>query len=189
MAPQQGTQANLFGQINVAFLSKTHYYFSQGLHSSASCHVVLAFILSVLLSFPQLKYQGNKDISPFDTHPTSMRVAIASFLLYCFAYDAKLRSFENHRHQTYAFIVCRGMVNFGWLAVVSLPSILFPNSLGPPLYFLYILFLAGELLHRRLQMLWNWVYQIIVNRVPLMLPNRLTTYSLSNTGGVPRLQV
>ncbi|KAL7199443.1 hypothetical protein ACSBR2_021669 [Camellia fascicularis] len=82
--PQQGTQANLFGQINVV-LSMTHYYFSQGLHSSDSCHAVLAFILPLLLSLLQLKYQGNKDISPFDTHPTYVLVAIASLLLYCFA--------------------------------------------------------------------------------------------------------
>ncbi|THG08477.1 hypothetical protein TEA_020864 [Camellia sinensis var. sinensis] len=150
MAPQQGTQANLFGQINVTFLSMTHYYFSQGLHSSASCHAVLAFILPALHSFLQLNYQGNKDISPFNTHLTSVCVAIASFLLYCFAYNAELRFSENHCHQTYAFNVCRGMTCFGWLVVVSLASILFSNSLGPPLYFLYILFLAGELLRRRL---------------------------------------
>ncbi|KAL7199438.1 hypothetical protein ACSBR2_021664 [Camellia fascicularis] len=69
------------------------------------CRAVLAFILSLLLSLLQLKYQGNKDISPFDTHPTSVRVAIASFLLYCFASDPELRSSENHRHhQTYALI-------------------------------------------------------------------------------------
>ncbi|KAL7182717.1 hypothetical protein ACSBR1_041409 [Camellia fascicularis] len=186
--PQQGTQANLFGQINVAFLSMTHYYFSQGLHSSASCHAILAFILPLLLSFLQLKYQGNKNRSPFDTHPKSVGVSIASLLLYCFVYDAELRSSENHRHQTYAFIARRGMVCFGWLAVVSLASILLPDSLGLPLYFLYILFLAGELLRRHLQMLWNWVHQIIVSRVPLMLPSRLTAHSFSNTGGTPRLQ-
>lgn len=167
----------------------TDYCFSLGLHSSTSCQAVMAFILPVLLSFLQLKYQGNKDISPFDTHPTSVRVAIASLLLYCFAYDAELRSSENHRHQTCAFIARRGMACFGWLAVVSLASILLPNSLGPPLYFLYILFLAGELLCRCLQMLWNWVHQIIVNRVPLMLPSRLTAHSFSNSGGIPRLQV
>ncbi|KAL7199432.1 hypothetical protein ACSBR2_021658 [Camellia fascicularis] len=151
--PQQGTQAKLFGQINVV-LSMTHYYFSQGLHSSDSCHAVLAFILLLLLSLLQLKSSEN-----------------------------------HHHHQTYAFIACHGMSCFGWLAMVSLASILLPNSLGPPLYFLYILFLAGELLCRRLQMLWNWVHQIIVNRVPLMLPSRLTAHSFSNTSGIPRLQV
>ncbi|KAL7184715.1 hypothetical protein ACSBR2_026791 [Camellia fascicularis] len=94
---------------------------------------------------------------------------------------------ENHRHQTYDFIARRGMVCFGWLVVVSLASILLPNSLGPPLYFLYILFLAVELLHRRLQMLWNWVHQIIVSRVPLMLPSRLIAHHFSKTGVIPRL--
>ncbi|KAL7182720.1 hypothetical protein ACSBR1_041412 [Camellia fascicularis] len=119
---------------------------------------------------------------PFETHPKSMGIAVASLLLYCFAYDAELRSSATHRWQTYQFLARRGVVLFGWLAVVSLASILLPDSLGSLLYSLFVLFSSGELLSHRLQMLWKWVHQIITGRVPLMLPSRLTAHSFSNTG-------
>ncbi|KAL7182725.1 hypothetical protein ACSBR1_041417 [Camellia fascicularis] len=105
--------------------------------------------MSVLNSV-QIKYQG-KDISPFD-------VSIASLLLYFFSNDAQLRSSQRHRWQTYVFIIARrGMVIFGWLGLVSLASILLPDSLGPAVYFLYILFSAGELLGHRLSLMFpSW---------------------------------
>ncbi|GMP95753.1 hypothetical protein CsSME_00044676 [Camellia sinensis var. sinensis] len=157
--PQQGTQTNLIGHINVSFLSiTTHSYYclsqqqqhSTSSSSSASCHAVLAYIVPVLLCFLQIKYQ-KKDIFPFDTYPKSLAVSIASMLLYCSAYYAELKSssYKDHRYwQTYA---CHGTVVIGWLGLVSLASILLPDSVGPLLYFLYILFLAGEFLGR-------WLY-------------------------------
>ncbi|KAL7184721.1 hypothetical protein ACSBR2_026797 [Camellia fascicularis] len=85
--PQQGTQTNLFRQINFSFLSITahsYYYLSQrqSTSSSASWRIVLAFMVPVFLTFLQIKYQG-KNISPFDTYPKSLGVSIASLLLYC----------------------------------------------------------------------------------------------------------
>ncbi|KAL7215169.1 hypothetical protein ACSBR1_027351 [Camellia fascicularis] len=66
-----------------------------------------------------------------------MGIALASLLLYC---HAELRSSTSHRWQTYQFLARRSVVVFGWLAVVSLASILLPDSLGPLLYSLFVLF-------------------------------------------------
>ncbi|GMP83581.1 hypothetical protein CsSME_00037440 [Camellia sinensis var. sinensis] len=187
--PQQGAQTNLFGQINVSFLSiTTHsYYLSQQQSTSSSsalCHPVLAVIIPALLSFLQIKYQGKSNISPFDTYPKSLGVSIASLLLYGISYYTELKpsSYEDHhRLQTYARY---GTVVFGWLLFVSLASILLPDSVGPLLYVLYILFLAGEFLRCQLQMLWNWLYQIVMGKVPVMPSSWLTTSrAFSNSRG------
>ncbi|GMP95752.1 hypothetical protein CsSME_00044675 [Camellia sinensis var. sinensis] len=186
--PQQGTQTNLFGQINDSFLSiTTHSYYNlsqqESTPSSASWHAVLAFIVPVFLTLLRIKYDG-KDISAFDTYPKSLGVSIASLLLYCSAYYAELKSssYEDHRRlQTHAR---HGAVVFGWLGLVSLTSILLPDSVGPLLYFLYILFLAGEFLCRPLQMLWNWLHHIVMGKVPVMPPSWLTTaHAFSNSRG------
>ncbi|KAG5539913.1 hypothetical protein RHGRI_020212 [Rhododendron griersonianum] len=138
--------------------------------SLESCHTVLAFIVPVLLNLLQIKYQGNQ-LSPLDTHPISMVISVASLLLYCLGYHAK------SRWPTYALVVSRGMVVLGSLSVVSLASILFPDSFGPVLlYTLFVLFSAAELL-----MLFKWVHRKIMG----MLPSQLTTAAFSNTGGVP----
>ncbi|KAF7137791.1 hypothetical protein RHSIM_Rhsim07G0111700 [Rhododendron simsii] len=134
-----------------------------------SCHTVLAFIVPVLLNLLQIKYQGNQ-LSPFDTYPISMVISVASLLLYCFGYHAK------SRWPTYALAVSRVMVVFGSLSVVSLASSLFPDSFGPVLYTLFVLFSAAELL-----MQFKWVHRKVMG----MLPSQLTIAAFSNTGGVP----
>ncbi|KAF7138579.1 hypothetical protein RHSIM_Rhsim07G0111100 [Rhododendron simsii] len=129
----------------------------------------MGLFVPVLLSLLQIKYQGNQ-ISPFETHPISMVIFVASLLLYCLGYNAK------SRWPTYALIISRAMVAFGSLSVVSLASILFPNSFRPVLYFLYVLVTAAELLK-----LLKWVHRKIVG----MLPSQLTsTAAFSNIGGV-----
>ncbi|KAL7171061.1 hypothetical protein ACSBR2_035844 [Camellia fascicularis] len=138
----------------------------------------------VLLSFLQIKYQGKNNISLFDTYPKSLGVSIASLLLYGISYYVELKSSsyeDHHRSQTYAR---HGTVVFGWLFLVSLASILLPDSVGPLLYVLYILFLAGEFLRRQLQMLWNWLHVIVRSKVPVMPPSRLTmSRAFSNSRG------
>ncbi|KAI8546619.1 hypothetical protein RHMOL_Rhmol07G0133200 [Rhododendron molle] len=162
---------NFFAQINVSSIMSISNYFSHPtpLPSVNSCHTVLAFIVPVLLSLLQIKYQGNQ-ISPFETHPISMVIFVASLLLYCLGYHAKVR------WPTYALVVSRGMVVFGSLSVVSLATILFPDSLGPVLYMLYVLFTAAELLK-----LLKWVHR----KIMVVLPSQLTTVAFPDRGDVP----
>ncbi|KAL7165053.1 hypothetical protein ACSBR2_040858 [Camellia fascicularis] len=183
--PLHSSQRNLFGQINVAIVSMSYFFFQQQelSTSSASYHSILAFIAPVLLNFMQIKYQ-KMEISPFQTHPKSMGVAIANLFLYCFVYDAELRSSSS---QTYAR---HGMVVFGWLGLVSMASFLLADSLGPLLYSLCLLFSAGEFLCRGLKMQWNWLHnQIVMGRVPLMLPSRLRAQAFPYTRAIPQPHV
>ncbi|KAF7139597.1 hypothetical protein RHSIM_Rhsim07G0111200 [Rhododendron simsii] len=160
---------NFFAQINVASISISNYFSHPPPPPSFnSCHTVLAFVVPVLLSLLQIKYQGNQ-ISPFDTHPISMVISVASLLLYCLGYHAK------SRWPTYGLVVSRGMVVLGSLSVVSLASILFPGSFGSVLYTFFVLFSAAELLK-----LLKWVRRKIMG----MLPSQLTTAAFSNTGGM-----
>ncbi|KAI8546616.1 hypothetical protein RHMOL_Rhmol07G0132900 [Rhododendron molle] len=116
---------NFFAQIYVVSVSISNYLLQPPPPPSLeSCPTVLAFIVPVLLGLLQIKYQGNQ-ISPFETHPISMVISVASLLLYCLGYYAK------SRWPTYALVVSHGVVVFGSLSVVSLASILFPYSFGP----------------------------------------------------------
>ncbi|CAL5429634.1 unnamed protein product [Camellia sinensis] len=183
--PLHSSQKNFFGQINVAIVGMSYFFAQQEEQStsSASYHSILAFIVPVLLNFMQIKYQ-KMEISPFETHPKSMGVAIPSLLLYCFVHDAELRSSSS---QTYAR---RGKVVFGWLGLVSMASIFLADSLGSLRYSLYILFSAGEFLRHGLQMLWKWLHhQIVMERVPLMLPSRLRAQAFPYTRAIPRPHV
>ncbi|KAH7864372.1 hypothetical protein Vadar_028880 [Vaccinium darrowii] len=114
--------------------------------STSSCHVVLTFIIPVLINLIQLKYQESQT-SPFETHPKSMGIAVVGLLLYCLAYDAETRVASlpvGRRRSTYEWIPARAMVVFGLLSVTSLASTLFPDSMGPILYFVCVLFAAGD---------------------------------------------
>lgn len=162
---------NFFAQIYVVSIIISNYLLQPPPPPSLeSCHTVLAFVVPVLLNLLQIKYQGNQ-LSPFDTHPISMVISVASLLLYCFGYHAK------SRWPTYALVVSRVMVVFGSLSVVSLATVLFPESLGPVLCTLFVLFSAAELL-----MLFKWVHRKIMGMLPSQL---ITTAAFSNTGGVP----
>lgn len=158
-----GTRTTIRPYLNLTVINIT-YNFSQHHHhhrhrqqilpSTSSCHGVLAFIIPVLISLIQLKYQGNQT-SPFATHPKSTGFAVISLLLFCSAHDAKARaisSVPSRPQPTYSWIPARAMAVFGTLSMASLASILFPDSLGP---MLCLLWLAGDLL-LRLRKLLRW---------------------------------
>ncbi|GMP95097.1 hypothetical protein CsSME_00044273 [Camellia sinensis var. sinensis] len=145
--------------INVLFFSWRTFYLSHHHRRPppTSRHAVLAFLAPVLLDFIELKFQG-KNVSSFETHQKAIWVAIASLILYCFAYEAKLRL------PAYSRVIRRGMVLLGSVSSVSLTSILFSGNGRHVFYLLYALFLASEsaVIRHRFQMVWNWVYQRII---------------------------
>ncbi|KAL7215164.1 hypothetical protein ACSBR1_027346 [Camellia fascicularis] len=94
----------------------------------------------------------------------------ASLLPACYAELKSSSCEDHHRCQTYAR---HGTVVFGSFGLVYLASTLLLDSIGSLLYLLYILFLAGKFLPCQLLMLWNWLYQIVLGRVPVMLLSRL----------------
>lgn len=141
-------------------------------------NVLVAFIFPMMVGFIQLMYQATNNKSPFELHPKKMYLAIASFLIYCFSYDAQLRlipSSSNHCHRYSNYVKMVQFVGsiFGPLTLASYSSVLVP-SLGPFLFsvsFLYsvILLFNSTILTKRL----NWVYHKLMNyfcRTPCIIP-------------------
>ncbi|KAL3497536.1 hypothetical protein ACH5RR_040268 [Cinchona calisaya] len=126
---------------------------------ASSLQAIFTFIISVLFSFLQLKYKG-KEESPFETHPKTMFLAIASFFSYCISYDAKLRISANvhDSYTNYKWFINSTMVFFGSLSLASLSSVLLPESLCLLVFSLSILFSLCQLrLPSRIQTIWKWL--------------------------------
>ncbi|KAH7864789.1 hypothetical protein Vadar_033851 [Vaccinium darrowii] len=79
------------GRINMAFINARSYNIFQQHAVPDPRHTIFAFLISSLFNFLDLKYQGNGTVSPFQTHPITMYVALLSMLLYCFACAAELQ--------------------------------------------------------------------------------------------------
>ncbi|KAG5592824.1 hypothetical protein H5410_043338 [Solanum commersonii] len=138
-------------------------------------NVLLAYIFPAMVELIQLMCQTGKDESPFKLHPQKMNLAIASFLIYCFSYDAQLRIIpsSNHHHScsNYAKIVQIVGSIFGPLTLASYSSVIFP-SLVPFLYSGSVLYSASLLLYTtRLTEQLKWFYRkFISGRPTLILP-------------------
>uniref|UniRef100_M1DVE3 Uncharacterized protein n=1 Tax=Solanum tuberosum TaxID=4113 RepID=M1DVE3_SOLTU len=104
----------------------------------------------------QLKYQPS-NTSPFELHPINMYLSIASFLIYCFAYDAHIK-YISTTYSKYAKLV--GDV-FGPLTFASYSSLLFP-SLCPIFYSVSIVYSASQTLLNKTVLL-NWLYHKFTN--------------------------
>ncbi|KAG5556372.1 hypothetical protein RHGRI_006839 [Rhododendron griersonianum] len=170
------------GRTNIAFTSRRFSsYFSQQLgeeqRSLSLYHAIYEFVLPILISFLKLKYQG-LDSTPFETHPKTMFVSIASLLLYSLAYDYALRlSSSMSTPPAYANVLLCGAVVLGSLPLVSLASVIFPDSIRPVLFLLYVLFSAGVIVSFRLvQVPWNYIRRSM--RGNLATPQRQTGRAL-----------
>ncbi|KAF7149213.1 hypothetical protein RHSIM_Rhsim03G0061900 [Rhododendron simsii] len=152
------------GWTNIAFTSLSFSsYFSQQLGEEQQplsiYRAIYEFVLPVLISFLKLKYQG-LDSTPFETHPKTMFVSIASLLLYSLACDYELRLISSMRTPpAYANVLLCGAVVLGSLPLVSLASVIFPDRIRPVLFLLYVLFSAGVMVNFRLVQVpwWNYI--------------------------------
>ncbi|KAH0645846.1 hypothetical protein KY284_033730 [Solanum tuberosum] len=87
-----------------------------------------SFIFPAMLEFLQLKYQTS-NTSLFEIHPIKMYLAIVSFLIFSFAYDAQIK-YISTTYSNYAKVV--GDI-FGSLALASYSSLLYPPFSTQPL--------------------------------------------------------
>ncbi|XAR54928.1 hypothetical protein NMG60_11030266 [Bertholletia excelsa] len=149
-----------------------NYYYARQPPLFPPSYSILALLISALFEFLQLKYQG-KEASPFQTHPKSTGVAIASLILYYLAYEAQL----SHLSATYACLVSTGVAFFGSLSWVSLASILLPDSLESVLFLVHMLFWTGVSLGCRVQMIWKWLVKRVSAQAP-MLPTQIVASDL-----------
>lgn len=170
-----------FININISnYYSQDSFFLSPPPSPSPSPHrvnLLVAYVFPAMVELLQLMCQtSNDNISPFKVHPKKMNLAIASFLIYCFSYDAQLRSIpsSNHRYHynsNYVKIVQFVGSIFGPLTLASYSSVLFP-SLVPFLYSGSILYSAFLLLYTtRFTKLFKCFYRkFISGRPTLILP-------------------
>ncbi|KAL3497532.1 hypothetical protein ACH5RR_040264 [Cinchona calisaya] len=157
--PQPGTIVNVQFRENTINMTR-NYHFPQNIQDiiAASRQAVFAFLVSALLNFLQIKYQGKAE-SPFETHPKAMFVAILTLLLYCLSYDAKLRFSTTHQNVSFVNI---SMAIFGPLSVAALSSVLFTEFLGPQVPFsVAILYSFYQLLRSEIEATWKRVLEVI----------------------------
>lgn len=183
--------SNNIGQLSINYINinMTSYYSQEEAQyytffpsppppSPYRVNVLVAFIFPAMVQFMQLMYQASTDKSPFEIHPLKMYFAIASFLIYCFSYEAHLRLIpysSNHRHRYSNYVKMVQFVGsiFGPLTLACYLSVLLP-SLGPFLYSVTILYSAIMLLYTTLltEKL-NWLYHKLINfssRTPYIIP-------------------
>ncbi|KAL3499654.1 hypothetical protein ACH5RR_038747 [Cinchona calisaya] len=153
----------------------THYDIPQPQDTLSRSQAIFVLIVTVLLNFLQLKYQG-KDQSPFETHPKIALLAVVSLILYCILCNAKLRISGNHPNYIHC-LVKNSMVFFGFLSLASLSSVLFPEPFCPFLFSLSILFSLLSILFSLCQLLqshirksWEWLKGIIMDRFCNQVP-------------------
>ncbi|KAH7863751.1 hypothetical protein Vadar_021543 [Vaccinium darrowii] len=144
------TSRTFNGRINVAFINITSYTILQQRPVPSPRHTVFAFLVSTLLSFLELHFQNTGTVSPFQTHPKTMWVALFSLLLYCMAYEVEPSFIQVGRG---------GMGLFGSILSISLASVLFHNNISRVLYFLYVFFSNREMLCCGLEVFWRWIHQ------------------------------
>ncbi|KAK4425029.1 hypothetical protein Salat_1696500 [Sesamum alatum] len=134
-----------------------------------------AWIIPVLLTFLQLKYQGNDQQTPFTTHSMTMNVAVYSSIVYYLVYCVQLRF---TLHVRLAGFVNHCLVWSGYASVASLASVLLPDSARPFLYGLFVMLPASEFL--------NWFYNKYCKRFLVIIWRVLANSSGELTLTLPR---
>ncbi|KAH1085703.1 hypothetical protein GLYMA_07G065900v4 [Glycine max] len=85
-------------------------------------HALVAFIFFGLVAFLQIRYPENP--TPFQLHPKTTIVSIASFLVYCLAFLGRLKFATTIRVHHFDTI----MHVFGSLSLICLVLLLLPNT-------------------------------------------------------------
>ncbi|KAL2559500.1 Uncharacterized protein Fot_04239 [Forsythia ovata] len=163
------------------------YYVFNLFQSNTRFHENLFFIIPLLVALLELKSQRkNQNENPFDTHPGTMRIAFTSIFLYYLAYHFHLRFssrmiFFSTKSRAISDAAHHFMLWFGNLAVASLVSIFFPDSIRPVLYASSVLLSAAEFLqwgyrrimedHRGLHVLGRRINQFLISTIGRILPN------------------
>ncbi|KAL3497527.1 hypothetical protein ACH5RR_040259 [Cinchona calisaya] len=127
----------------------------------SSRHAIFAFLVTLLLNFLQVKYQGKAE-SPFETHPKTMLVAIVTLFIYCLSYDTKLRFTNHNTSSAYISFVNISMAIFGPLSLAAISSILFPEFPGPQVLFsVALLYLLCQLSRSKIEGIWKWIHELM----------------------------
>ncbi|KAK7382054.1 hypothetical protein VNO80_00720 [Phaseolus coccineus] len=128
-------------------------------------HAFVAFSFFALLGFIQIRYPENP--SPFQLHPKTTIISIATFLLYCLGFLGSLKfGIRVHHFDTLMHV-------FGSLSLISLLLLLLPDnweSLGFVVYTLWFITLVLFIIRTRLREIWMQRQQIRRRVVRPLLP-------------------
>lgn len=130
----------------------------RGFPAFTTLHAILAFMVSMLLGFVEVKYQG-KPTSPFDTRPLATSLVVFCLVFYCsLALVAHLGLAPARCARALPIL----MMLAASLSVASLASLLLPGRFHSFPYFLLFALLSGVLLRRLARHLYMWVQNRIV---------------------------
>lgn len=166
---------NFTHQLRRAFTAMQH---QPGAAATASFLSLFGFAFAVILNFLQLKYQGDNQPDPFQTHPITMLLAVSSLLIFCCIYGLNQRFSSHSLYQSCDGVVRTAMVFFPLLSLLSTASVLFPDSVRPVLYALCVLISAGEWL--------QWIFQKIKNQLREREENGWGVQQFANNLGIRR---
>lgn len=108
---------------------------------------IFRITVSVLLASLQLKYQVRTD-SPFQDHPISMAIAIASLLIFCLGCDLEQYLVKTNCSSTFATLTHYVLRLFGFISLASLASVIFSTSSTSSLvvYLIFAWFFCARLM-------------------------------------------
>ncbi|KAL3499630.1 hypothetical protein ACH5RR_038723 [Cinchona calisaya] len=157
------TTSNFFVQAGTDFIVQFNQFSLTQDKIMSSRLAIFAFVVTVLLGFIQVKYQG-KDHSPFETHPKTIFVAISCLLVYFLSCDAKLKLGPSKISAYYACFLEINMAFSGPLLLASLSSFLFPESLCPLIFSLSIFFSICEISQSQARRVLQWLRAAILDK-------------------------
>ncbi|CAI9095694.1 OLC1v1031691C1 [Oldenlandia corymbosa var. corymbosa] len=146
---------------------------------------IYAFILTVSLNLVQIKYQSLAE-SPFETHPKTMFLAVASLLLYyCLSQQPNLNTIPLYAISAayWDYFSRLGLGFCGPLSLASVTSLLLPESLCPLVFSLALLFALSQLIpHFLVETIWDMLIKTAIYIVHKFWGQRPPDQVLGRTG-------
>ncbi|KAG5538644.1 hypothetical protein RHGRI_019265 [Rhododendron griersonianum] len=138
----------------------------QGSISSTTCHVVYAFLVTTLIGLLQVKYQ-NKNVSPFETHPSTIQTFVMTMCSYSLATVGKsiTKKYDANCSKIFGHVSTIS----GALSSVSLAVIFLKTSLSSLIMFIIWAILFATMARYLYQKIYQWFYQMSANAVVQVL--------------------
>ncbi|KAG5538642.1 hypothetical protein RHGRI_019264 [Rhododendron griersonianum] len=138
----------------------------QGSTSFTTCHAVYTFLVTTLIGLLQVKYQ-NKNVSPFETHLTSIRSFVIAVFIYCLVTVGKIIT-KNYGANCSKILGYVSLIS-GTLSSVSLAVIFLPTLLSSVIMFIIWAILFAMVARFLYKAIYQWFYQKIVDAVVQVL--------------------
>lgn len=122
-----------------------------------------AFLITTLIGLLQVKYQ-NKNVSPFETHLTSIRSFVISMSTYCLAMVGKTIAQNYGANCSKKIFGHVGLIS-GALSSASLAVLFLPSSLSSLIVFIMWAILVAIMVGCLYKPIYQWLYRKIATAV------------------------